>query len=88
MHPCFENVQLRFAHRSLESQKQTIVMVGWIVQTVGIGEQDTIDRAQLQQRMPVFARASETTHLQAQHDTHTIGADLGKQSLKAFASYD
>ena len=54
-HARLENVQLRFRHRALEAKQETIVEVGRIIYSIGVGDQGVEQRADLQQLMPVPA---------------------------------
>ena len=54
-HARLEDVQLRFRHRPLEPEQQTVVVVGRIIHAVGIRNQRVEQGADLQQLVPVPA---------------------------------
>lgn len=78
-HPLLEQVQLGLAHRPLQPQQQPVVVVHRVVDAIGVGQQRTRQRAQLQQLIPVGARAGQPRHLNAQHQPHMAHSDLGDQ---------
>jgi hypothetical protein len=82
-HPLLEQVQLGLAHRPLQPKQQPVVVVHRVVDAVGVGQQRTRQRAQLQQLVPVGARARQPRHLDAQHQPHVPHGDLGDQPLEA-----
>ena len=54
-HARLEDVQLRFRHRPLQPEQQTVVVVGRIIHAVGIRNQRVEQGADLQQLVPVPA---------------------------------
>jgi hypothetical protein len=44
-HPCLEDMKLGFRHRSFQTQKEAIVVVGRIIHPVGVGDQRVEQRA-------------------------------------------
>ena len=78
-------MQFRFAHRALESQEQPVIEMAWIVEAVLVQNQSVRQRANLQQTMPVRAVARQARDLQAHHDPCFAQANIGDQTLKAFA---
>jgi hypothetical protein len=66
---CFQaavqHVQLRFAHRALESQQKAVIVIARVVHAVGVSQQRPEDRAQFQQLMPIPARSGQPAHLDA-----------------------
>src|SRR5208283_4395883 len=87
-HPCLEDMKLGFRHRSFQTQKEAIVVVGRIIHPVGVGDQRVEQRTDLQKLMPVPAGARQPRHLHAEHEANLAEADLGDQPLKAEASFD
>jgi hypothetical protein len=81
-HPLLDPVQFRRAHRPLQPEQQPVVVVGRIVDSIGIRQQDTPQRAQFQQLTPVPLRAGQTRHLDAQQETDVIERYLGDQTLE------
>ena len=58
-------------------------MVGRVVEPVLVGQQHAEHRTQLDELMPVPARAGQPAHLQAEDQPDVVEADLGQQSLEA-----
>ena len=87
-HPCLEDMKLGFRHRSFQTQKEAIVVVGRIIHPVGVGDQRVEQRADLQKLMPIPAGARQPRHLHAEHEADLAEPDLGDQPLKAQASLD
>lgn len=82
-----QNVELCFAHRTLETQQQPVVVVTRIIEPIGIGQQRPVDGTYFQQSMPVLAGPCQTTHLQTNDQPDSIRADFREQSLEAAASF-
>ena len=87
-HPRLQDMQFGFRHCSLQPQQQAIVVVGRIIHPIGVGDQRIEQRADLQQLMPVPARARQPRHLDAQHEADIAQAHFGDQPLKAQTSLD
>jgi hypothetical protein len=49
-----EDMPLRFAHHATESQQEAIVVVGWILEAIGIGQQRPEDCTECKPLRPVF----------------------------------
>src|SRR5262245_18062952 len=69
-----------------KAEQQAVVVVGRIVQAVGVRQQGAEAGAQLQQLVPVLAGARQSAHLQAEDEADVIQSDLGQQSLEAEAA--
>ena len=67
------------AHRALQPQQKAVVVPVRIVNPVRIGQQRPGQRAQLDQLVPVLARAGQPRHLQPQHQAHMPHRDLRDQ---------
>ena len=78
-------MQLRFAHRSFETEQQTIVEVRRIVHPILIEDQRIGQRADLQQAMPVRVVPRQARDLQSHDDAGAAHAHIGHQMLKALA---
>lgn len=78
-------MQFRFAHRPFESQKQTVVEVGGIVDSILVDDQRIPDDARFDEALRVAAAASEPRDLDADDDAGAAEADLADQTLKADA---
>ena len=72
-------MQLDLAHRALQPEQKAVVIPVRIVDPVRVGQQCPGQRAQLDQLMPVPARAGQPRHLQAQHQPHMAHRDLRDQ---------
>ena len=72
-------MQLELAHRALQPQQKAIVVPVRIVDPVRIGQQRPGQRAQLDQLVPVLARAGQPRHLQPQHQANMPHRDLRDQ---------
>ena len=87
-HPLLDQMQFRLADRALQSQQHPVVVLGRVIDAVGVCQQSTRQRAQLQQLMPFAAAAGQTRHFHAQHQAHMVQADLGDQTLEASPLHD
>jgi hypothetical protein len=77
-------MQFRFAHRSFETQQETIIEVCWIIHAVFIKNERVGQSADLQQPVPVGGVSRQAGNFQAQHDASFAQADFGNQLLKPF----
>jgi hypothetical protein len=77
-------MQLRFAHRAFESEKQAVVEVVGIIETILVQDQCIRKCAKFQQMMPILAVSRKTRHLKPKHDPHPPKAHLSNQPLEAF----
>ena len=66
-----ERRHLHFADCALHPQYEPIVDLPWVIDPLSIDQQDTNDTTELQQRMPIAARARQARRLNAEN-----GADL------------
>ena len=55
-HPCLEDMQFGFRHRSLQAEQQTVIVVRRIIHPIDVGDERIEQRANLKQLMPVPAR--------------------------------
>ena len=78
-HPLPDQMQLEFRHRALQPEQEAVVIPVRIVDPVRVGQQRPGQRAQLDQLMPVPARAGQPRHLQAQHQPHMPHRELRDQ---------
>jgi len=62
-HPLADDVQFCLGHRSLETQKQPVVVGRRIVQPVEVADQRAEDGAQFEQLVPVLARSRQPSGL-------------------------
>lgn len=84
-HPLLDQMQFGFAHRVLEPQQQPVVVLGRVVDPVGVRQHRTRQGTQLDQLVPVPAGAGQTGHLDPHNETDVVQPDLGDQPLKARA---
>ena len=70
-HPLPDQVQFVFAHRPLQAEQQPVVVKPGVVDAVGVSEQHTGQRAQLQKLVPVPAGPRQPRHLDPEDDAHT-----------------
>lgn len=80
-----EHMELRFTHRALQPQEQSVVEVRRIIQPVFIEDERVAERTELEQPMPVGGVARKTRHLQAEDDADATETDLGDEALEALA---
>src|SRR5262249_25160797 len=83
VHPSLQDVQLGLAHGPLQTQQESVIVVGRVVQAVGIGQQGPKAGAQLQEVVPVLATACQAAHLQTQDEADVVEGDLGQSTLEA-----
>ena len=83
-HPRLQDMQFGFGHRPFQAQQQTIVVMGWIIHPIGVGDQRIEQRADFQKLMPIKARQSR--HLDAEHETDIAEPDFGDEPLKVQAA--
>jgi len=63
VHPSLQDVKLRLVHDSPQAQKQSIVVVGRVIEPVLIGQQCAKDSAQFDQLMPIFVGSGQPAEL-------------------------
>jgi hypothetical protein len=80
-----EDMQFGFTHGAFEPQDQAVVKEGWVVDTVGIGDQGVGHPAQ---PVPVRVIASQARHLETQDDADFGQGDVGSQPGEAGALGD
>jgi len=86
-HPSAQHVQLGLAHGALETEKQPVVEVRRIVDTVLVQDQGAAQGTNLEQAVPIAGVARQAGDLQAHDDARAARADLADQSLKALAVF-
>jgi len=80
-------VQLGLAEGALQPEQEPVVVVGWIIEAVLVGEQGPEDGADFQELMPVLVGARQAAHLQTEEDAHLVECDGGEQALEARARH-
>jgi hypothetical protein len=78
-------VQLRLAHGALETEQQTVVEVGRIVDAVLVEDEGVGEGADLEQPVPVGGVAGEARDLEAEDDAGVAEPDLGDERLEGLA---
>jgi hypothetical protein len=81
--PAADQVQLRLAHRALEAEHQPVVVVGRVVDPIGVSDQRVGQRAQVQQLIPVGVVAGQPACLDAKDEPDLAQPDVGDQALEA-----
>src|SRR5580693_1335579 len=83
--PGFKDVKLGFAHRSFQTEQQTVVEVRRIVHTIFIEDQRIGQRADLKQSMPISIVPRQTRDFQSHDDACAAHAHVSDKLLKTFA---
>src|SRR3954470_10960167 len=79
-------MKFRLADGALETEQEAIVQRIGVINSLAVPEQGIAQGADLEQLVPVAARASEAGHLHAENDADTAQADLGHEALEPQAS--
>ena len=77
-----QDVKLRFAHRSLETEKETVVEVRRIVNAILVEDQRVGQGADLEQAMPVGVVPGEPRDLEPHHDARAAESDIRHEPPK------
>src|SRR5262249_37525526 len=78
-------VQLSLAHRALDSEEQTVVVLSGIVNAVLVDDEGIRQAADLDEAMPVAAGACQARCLETEDGAGMTETDLGHQVLEAIA---
>ena len=81
-------MQLGLAHDPLETQEQTVVEVGRVVQPIVVAQQRAEQAARAHHGDPVRVGASQATGVLAQKDADMIETEFGEDVLEAVAALD
>jgi len=81
-------MQLCLAHHAGQPEHQAVRILGRVVHPVGVGQQDTEPATELQQVVPVLARASQPAHLQPEDQPDAVQGNLGQEPLEARSAFD
>ena len=81
-HPPAKEVQLRLGHDPGQTEQKPVVVVGRVVQPVLIRQDGAKQGAQLEQLVPVLARAGQPAHLQPEDQPDMVEADFREQARK------
>ena len=88
IHPLLEDMQLCLAHHAGQPEHQAVRVLGRVVHPVGVGQQDAEPGTELQQVVPVLARAGQPAHLQPEDQPDAVQGDLGEQPLEPRPAFD
>jgi hypothetical protein len=80
-----EGRNLHLADCALHAQHQPIVDLRWIIDPVGIDQQNTNDTAELQERMPVAPGSRQARRFHAENGADLTVANRTQHALKAGA---
>ena len=86
IHAILEDMKLRLAHDAGQAEQEPVVVVGRVVEAIGVGQERAESRAQLQELMPVLAGPGQSAHLQAEDQADAVERELGQESLESRAS--
>jgi hypothetical protein len=78
-------VQFRLRHRALQPKQEAIIRVAWIIDALLVNDQGVGEGTDLQQAIPITARAGQARDFQAQHRSHVAQSHFGHQPLKSIA---
>jgi hypothetical protein len=76
-------MEFGLGHRALQPEEQTVVVLPGIVQPIEVGDESAMQRAELQQLIPVPAGTGQSRHLNTEHETDVPECDRADQLLKA-----
>ena len=86
IHAELEQMKFRLADGALETEQEAIVQRIGVINSLAVPEQGIAQGADLEQLVPVAARASKAGHLHAEHDADMAQSDLSHEALEAQAS--
>ena len=78
-------MELRLGHHAAEAQHHPVRVLARVVEPVVIGDQDPEDGRELEQLVPVLARAGQPAGLRAEDQPDVVEPDLGQEPLEAGA---
>ena len=76
-------MQLGLAHHAAQAEQKPVVVIGRIVDAVGVTDEDLEQRAQLQQLVPILVRPRQPADLASEDDAGTPQGDFRQQALEA-----
>src|SRR5580658_2984744 len=74
-----QNVQFGFRHGALETEHEAVVEVARVVEAIGVGDQRSGQRAEVEQTVPVGIVARQARDFQTQDDADPAHGDFGSQ---------
>ena len=81
-------MQLRFRHRPLEPKQKPVVEIARVVHAVGVADEGVEHGTDLEQLVPVSARARQARHLHAEYEADMAEPDLGDEALEAGTAFN
>src|SRR5512143_1051159 len=78
-------MQFSLAHDPGQTEQQTVVVGTRIIEPLVIGNEDTEERTQFEQLVPIAIVAGQTRGIQADHQACIAQSDFGDQLLEALA---
>ena len=81
-------MQLRFRHRSLEPKQKPVVEIARVIYAIGVAKEGVEHGTNLEQLVPVPARARQARHFHAEHEANVAEPNLGDKALKAGTALD
>ena len=88
VHPGAEEVQLGLAHDALETQEETVVEVGRVVEPIVVAQEGAEQAAGAHQGDPVGVGAGQAAGVLAQKDADMIESEFREDVLEAVATLD
>jgi hypothetical protein len=82
--PGADQVELSLGHGALEAEQKPVVEVARVIEPVLVQDERVVERADLQQPVPVGVVAGQPGAFQAEHDSGLAQRYLGDQVLEAF----
>ena len=86
VHPEAQEVELGLAHDTLQTQEQTVVEVGRVVQAIVVAQQRPEQAARAHHRDPVRVVASQATGILSKENADMIKAKFREDVLKTWAT--
>ncbi len=80
-----EPLQRGLAHRAEDAQQEAVRVLAWVIHTVLVDDQSVSQGTDLQQSIPVAARAGEPRGFEAEDGPGVAEPDLSDQELEAIA---
>ena len=78
-------MQLQLRYRPFQTEQQSAVRTARIVDTVPIGDEATVEPADIEQRIPIRAVACETRYVDREDQADLLEPDTSDQLLEAAA---
>jgi hypothetical protein len=79
----FENRECSCVPHASQPQQHTIIVVGWIIQAIGIGQHGPKNGTEFEPLVPIFIGARQSAQFQPQNHPDVVSADLSQEPLEA-----